>query len=204
MNHRYPKGYKFEDEKAEWIKCGCGFSHSNREYTPEFWKQWKKPVRKIVYSSGIILVRNNEEVFIVQSYNNCYGLPKGKCEKDENHIEGALREFKEETGSDLEKKLPFVNFVNCEKIFWYNQDKKIEHTFLIVPVKQWFDIETVPEINEITSIGWCRLDNLNSVKLSKDSKEILKQYKMYKKCNSYEEFVNTRARIEDKLFKKLH
>lgn len=190
-DHRYPtttasghlENGEWKWEKTEWVLCKCGFNHSNRIIPDEFWKQWKNTptTKSLNYSSGIILVRNCEpiddipQVFLTQAYHNCYGLPKGKNYDDENPLIGALREFKEETGCDLEKEFPQKDFTECEQITFYDDKKRTEYTFFVVDVDFWFDIKTKPEDDvEITSFGWRHFDDLTDLKLTGLTKKILK------------------------------
>ena len=55
------------------------------------------------YSSGAILFTNEDgkrKYVLVMEANGSYSFPKGHLEKNETHLEAAIREIKEETGVD--------------------------------------------------------------------------------------------------------
>lgn len=53
---------------------------------------------KKVLASGILLFSKKMKFFLLMKHPKRYDLPKGHLEKNEDFIEGALREFYEETG----------------------------------------------------------------------------------------------------------
>jgi len=55
------------------------------------------PLRKGV---GVALLNNNNEVFVakrIDNPNDCWQMPQGGVDKNENYFEAAIRELKEET-----------------------------------------------------------------------------------------------------------
>lgn len=54
------------------------------------------------FSSGGVVVRNNEVLLIYSESRNSYALPKGKIDEGETKEMTAVREVKEETGYDVE------------------------------------------------------------------------------------------------------
>lgn len=54
--------------------------------------------RKHTESAGIVLYNRNGEVLLVQQYGRSWSCPKGHLEYEEEILETALRELKEETG----------------------------------------------------------------------------------------------------------
>lgn len=54
--------------------------------------------------AGCVVFRKNKtEVCLIATHSKIYGFPKGKLNKGESHIEGALRELKEETGITMDQ-----------------------------------------------------------------------------------------------------
>lgn len=127
---------------------------SNRRYPPQFLKQkWKdnKKWSKIP-RAGVILIKGNK-TFLVQSYRDKFGFPKGGIEKNESIINAAMREFKEETGTDIElsSELPKISIKMYQKLY----------TLFVKNVPDDFEINTRPHDDvEITTYGWADLDYL--------------------------------------------
>lgn len=48
--------------------------------------------------TGVIIINAENKILLSQSYNGCWGVPKGSKEPFENFEEAAIRETKEETG----------------------------------------------------------------------------------------------------------
>ena len=174
--HIYPPGTatgytedreNFKWETVEWGKCPCGLWHSNRVIPDSFWnKKWtgKKKQREKV---GVILFKDNRELWVTQSYNNCFGFPKGEKESDETPIVGAAREFYEETGT----KIQIETLKKCKKINAKIRD--IFYTFYIWNVPKSFELTTYPlDDVEITSCGWIDISNIGSLRLSKAIQKI--------------------------------
>lgn len=88
-----------------------------------------------------LIINNKNEIIIGYAYGD-YQFPGGHLEKDENEIDGLIREVKEETGIEINKEeiKPFMmlkhlskNYFNsgknrCNKIIYYiiNTNKKID------------------------------------------------------------------------------
>lgn len=157
---------QWEWEQVEW-KFKNGLYHSNREIPDEFWKEnkWRKKGNHRRNIAGVILLRpvknsKEYEVLIVQCYNNKFGFPKGKCNINEPYYEAALREFKEETGTDLQSYAP-QNYIKI------NQDRNRTVVFYIVVVPSEYDIKTKPLSDvEITAFGWVKLKDIHRIELS--------------------------------------
>lgn len=58
---------------------------------------------KKVKSCGILLFTSDKKSFLLLRHWNRWDLPKGHIKKTETELEGALREFREETGIDPKK-----------------------------------------------------------------------------------------------------
>jgi 8-oxo-dGTP pyrophosphatase MutT (NUDIX family) len=159
-------------KNVNWVKCDCGLWHSNRYIPRYYWKQYqnvpKKTNRK---KAGVIVVRNFSEVWITQSYHQCYGFPKGEKEPDESIEECAKREFYEETGHNIDN----IELDKCSKVSVYILD--VEYIFFILNVDSDFNIKTFPlDDVEITSCGWVKLRDIYTLKVSKSVKMSIKMY----------------------------
>ena len=154
-------------EKVTWVKCKCGLYHSNREIPPIFWKRkWNKKTKR--EKVGTMLIKN-DMIWITQSYNKCFGFPKGEKEHGETDKDTCIREFKEETGGIITKE----QLNDIDKIVTKVRD--IKYTFFIVKVEDDFEINTYPEDDvEITTFGWKKINNIFDIYLSKAIKKTLK------------------------------
>lgn len=56
------------------------------------------PNKKFMCAGVIVLKNDNSETIVVKSHKGRYSFPKGKLEKGETYIKGAIREMNEETG----------------------------------------------------------------------------------------------------------
>lgn len=155
-------------KKVRWKRCHCGLWHSNRFIPKEFWKQkWKKRgyVRQ---KAGVILIRDYNQVWVTQSYNRCYGFPKGEKELGESLETCAKREFYEETGMNIDD-LDFSKFKQVRTFI-----ENVEYVYFVIYVPVGFDIRTYPTDDvEITSFGWVCIRDIKRLTLSKAVKRIL-------------------------------
>jgi 8-oxo-dGTP pyrophosphatase MutT (NUDIX family) len=163
--HIIPPGHKTRKiDKIDWVKCWCGMHHSNREIPSDYWDKYTKLSEATAkYNCGIIL-RKKGALFVVQSYNNYYGFPKGSIRnKHESFEVCALREFYEETGHILD-----LSKHKYRQILLKNDTTRVTYIFFIVSVDDDFDIDTKPIDNmEITSFGWIPVADLPSMRISK-------------------------------------
>jgi len=163
--HNIPPGKKTgKIDKVNWGKCWCGLYHSNRVLPSTYWSKYSNnTVEPVKYNCGIIL-RRVDEVFVVQSYNNYYGFPKGSVKhKTEDFKICALREFYEETGHILD-----LGKHTYKQIMLKNDSTKVKYIFFVVTVHPSFEIDSVPiDTMEITSFGWKQRDELLNMKISK-------------------------------------
>lgn len=86
-----------------------------------------------------------------------WGFPKGDIDRDESDIQGALREFKEETGVDILEPLHDVTLYvpdkgNRPKIFFIDI---VDYPFVMNRQK-----------TEVSEIGWKTINELKSMKRS--------------------------------------
>ena len=164
--------HKWEWEKVTWKKCNhCGFYHSNRFIPDEFWEREWVITEKFREKVGVILLRGNQQMWITESYHNCYGFPKGEKERDETLENCAKREFKEETGHSIDN----INLNKCLK--FTTSIENITYIFYVVHVPFRFDLEHFPEDDvEITSCGWVEVKDVGRLKLSKAIRKIYNLY----------------------------
>jgi len=87
-------------------------------------------------SKAGVLFFNPEDhrVILVQSIGETWGLPKGKMEKDETNYECAIREVREETGIEVEKK-DFLKSIKIKKTVYFYTEKIIEKPLKIQDIK---------------------------------------------------------------------
>lgn len=175
LKFRVKSGGKIVDgkwvwEPVVWEKCSCGISHSNRSIPDSFWNQkWEKP-KNGKSSAGVLLWKEycgRKKFLLVQSYGNLYGIPKGKIEDGESFFDGALREFYEETGTNLE--IDYNDFFEVRKCI--GRDR----TSIYIAKVPWnFNITSVPKSDvEISSFGFVDSNILGRYKINNFSKNIL-------------------------------
>ena len=146
--------------------CGkCDFEHM--EYKIPFNFHYK-PHKK----SGACIhdpVRN--QILLVQSRGNLWGLPKGSLENDETFQEGAIREVFEETGIVLKPEMLYKSIKVYGKAMYYY----VQLPYRKVSVQQQAN-------NDANAIGWITiscLENLikhNQIKLTSQTKQVLKNF----------------------------
>ncbi len=121
-----------------------------------------------------VLVKNKNKVLLCkrspkESMPGIWSIPSGHIEEGETPLDGALREFKEETDLTLPNKLELVGFINRYKkdktkkgmvyVFYYESDKKLipdltkakdghEHTKC-----GYFTKDEVPETRDNEQLG---------------------------------------------------
>ena len=115
-------------------------------------EQFRSCFRVIEAGGGV--VRNPSGEFLAIKRNGIWDLPKGKLEKGENFLTGALRETKEETGlKGLEAAEPIVSTYHT---YTLGEEKILKKT-------RWFEMtytgkdRPVPEEREgITEYAWVK------------------------------------------------
>lgn len=128
---------------------------SNRSYTSDFMKGLyeRRKQQKKRRGAGVVLLKeiNEDEyhIFLVKSYNNKWGVPKGGIKDGETEQEAAEREFSEETGT-------CVDLTDCEKVTLKSNGKT--YYYFKKFVDSDFKIKTRPiDDIEITHYGWYKL-----------------------------------------------
>lgn len=180
FNHNFPKrtasGFfdpeeqTWKWEEQQWQKCdSCGLYHGTRYIPEEFWdRDWKSSPRRD--TAGVILTRQGQqgrEFFVIQSYHNLFGFPKGKQEDNETLRETASRELAEETGIKHDLK-------GCPEFRQSGNGKTISFFFLNLVDQQ---VKAVPgNTPEITSFGWIRERDLQRLKLNQVTKDTISMF----------------------------
>lgn len=115
---------------------------------------------KRIIAAGGIVKRKNEYLFIKR--NGKWDIPKGKLDKKEDPIVGAVREIEEECGITN----PVVNELICCTYHTYRFKNKPR-----LKLTYWYELnydgneELVPQLDEgITKAKWLKLDDLDKVK----------------------------------------
>jgi len=102
--------------------------------------------------AGVFIFDDKQKkILLVQSRGNLWGSPKGSKEANENILQCALREVKEETGLELTE-----NMINDNHKFIYNNSHYYYLTMAELPVT----INTPMIGNDATGIGWFNINCL--------------------------------------------
>ncbi len=118
--------------------------------------KFRKKVKTIIAGGGRVSNLNGDVLFIYR--NKKWDLPKGRIERNETIVEGALREVKEETGV---KKLKIIGSIGpTYHLFKRNGETKLKIT-------HWFEMSTTytgelcPEKSEgISKAVWLSEDKI--------------------------------------------
>lgn len=168
---------EWEWESVSWIYCkACKLYFSDRLIPSEYWnRDWRSEPKK--NTAGVIIVKEGvsrngfkcDKFWMIQSYHNSYGFPKGKVENGETMRQAAEREFYEETGTK-------VSLDKCmeirQSLFSKGGEKII--SFFVKKVPRDFVITTYPNSDhEITSFGWVDERDIRYFKLNKMSQDII-------------------------------
>ena len=78
--------------------------------------------KTVISCMGIIITQKHNITYVVllRDKDNCWVIPKGHNENDENFIETAIREVKEETGININK----YNLISKISEYEYYSDKE--------------------------------------------------------------------------------
>ena len=106
------------------------------------------------YSSGAILFTNEDgkrKYVLVMEANGSYSFPKGHLEKNETHLEAAIREIKEETGVDaiiipglkrtIKYKVPNGNFKEVVYFVAKYENQELNPTEKDILLAKKYDLE---------------------------------------------------------------
>ena len=154
-----------------WKRCSRGIYYSNRSIPDKFWDRTWETSNSSKNSAGILIWKSNrngeKKFFLIQSYSNFYGIPKGKLNIGETFFDGAIREFYEETGTKLD-----ISVNDCFETRKIIGNKRTSiYTFRV----EWdYEINTKPISDvEISSFGFVKSSDLKYFKLNKLTKDII-------------------------------
>lgn len=148
------------------LVCEKGCCYLNFTSSIHYWGGGKSKISKI--SAGVLIIMSDEigrKILLTQSYNNLWGVPKGKKERYENIFECASREVMEESGI----KIPYTVLKLCEKITYFPSYDKNSciHIFkyFMAPVEYLSIVFSKHKIstlhNDSTGYGWVYVNCLN-------------------------------------------
>ena len=102
-------------------------------------------------SCGCIIIKDNKVLLVYEKNRNFWGFPKGHMEGNENEIQTALREVKEEVGLDVE--------IDETKRYTLNYiiDNKIDKTTVLFLAKPISD-NVIKQESEIEDAKWCNFN----------------------------------------------
>lgn len=168
-------------EPVTWTKCWCGLFHSNRQIPDRFWdRTWEKKQGPKL-TAGIMLWKElpngRRKFFMVQSYGNLFGFPKGSLEPGEEYFDAALREFYEETGTKLDIKKKET--LETRKVIGDNRV-----SIFTIKVPNDFEIKTQPKADvEISAYGFIDEYSLRYYKINRVTRDTLEILNKSKKLN---------------------
>lgn len=165
------------DQRLGCCKGCCSLQFSSFTCNP---KKHRSRVMGVIKSAGVAVICNGS-IMLTQSYNNYWGIPKGKMEPYETLEQCALRELNEESGMVLP-----IDIFNHTKVHTYvpPYDNNLTiHIFIYVMDKPCELNDNL--MDDSTGRGWIKLSCLHNlqkshkIKLNKLTRYMLK-YKLYK------------------------
>ena len=129
--------------------------------------------KQVISCMGIIITQRHNITYValLRDKDNCWVIPKGHNENDENFIETAIREVKEETGININK----YNLISKISEYEYYTDKekcdKLIKTYLFKIAKK---AQIIPLYKENFIEGkWFPIDEAIKIVTYKEQKEVL-------------------------------
>lgn len=110
---------------------------------------------KIKKAGSFMYDKRNNKILLVQSRGQMWGPPKGSIQENENPLECAVREVKEETGIDIKEDDLSGSITIKAKALYYFLDLDMEQ----YPVEPQNHIKD----NDANGIGWFNVDCLNEL-----------------------------------------
>ncbi len=122
-------------------------------------------------SVGCIIVNNENKVLVVyEKFAKFWGFPKGHVEANENEVQTATREVKEEVGLDV-----VIDTNYRYEINYLVKDGKVNKTVVFYKASLINDIVKLQE-EEILDYKWCIFDEVNSILGFDNLKEVFKKF----------------------------
>lgn len=126
-----------------------------------------------VKNAVIFMITNNDRVLLLRDIkNHQWMIPGGKIEKNESVLDGAIREFNEETGFKYDYKLNQI--INTYKV---NHSSGSQTQIFIVKSNQKFG--TFRATNETDSIYFIKLHKLKNMIINNIDHHTVKKLKKY-------------------------
>lgn len=113
-----------------------------------------------------VLIRNNKILVQRDKDGDEYALPGGHVKIGETAMESLIREYKEETGADI----------NCQRLIWteecfWNWNNKLANTIAFYYLVNLCSGSDIPDNGEFVSqkdncnvvLGWMPLEQINSI-----------------------------------------
>ncbi|RRD40934.1 NUDIX domain-containing protein [Leptotrichia sp. OH3620_COT-345] len=147
---------KLKNEKEEIIKY-----LSEKYGIPEKIKHEKS-------CGAVILNSNSKKLLIVKMYNGNWGFAKGHMEKNETEKETAIREVKEETGTEIKIMEDFK-----ESIKYVPNEKTLKEVVFFIGLTENEDIKI--DKNEIEDFKWCKYNEAMKLITYKLQRDILEK-----------------------------
>ncbi|AQW21520.1 NUDIX hydrolase [Lentilactobacillus curieae] len=137
-------------------------------------------------ASGAVVyqIRNNMVCYLLlqSATDDFWGFPKGHVEANENLVQTAVREIREET--DLETKID-TNFEQTLEYDMKNGNHKVV-TFYVSRVPE--DVQVSRQAEEINSFGWFTFDKAYNTLTYDNLRELLK---------SADSYIKTKEKVGD-------
>lgn len=119
---------------------------------------------KIKKAGSFVFDKSKNKVLLVQSRGHMWGPPKGSIKIDEDPLNCAIREVKEETGLDLlEKNFSGSMIIKC----------KAQYYFTDMNEQKLYPQEHIKD-NDANGIGWFNVECLND--MIKNNKMVINQH----------------------------
>ena len=119
-------------------------------------------------SCGCIIIKNSEVLLVYEKNRNFWGFPKGHMENEENEIETAIREVKEEVGLEVEideEKRYTLNYIIRDEI------DKTTVLYIARPKNE----EIVIQESEIENVKWCSFEEALNILTFDDWKKMFRK-----------------------------
>ena len=131
---------------------------------------WQKTAKKKVYQKEYTVSKNKFNIIKENNYlkNVCkissqydypeWEIPKGRKNNNENNIDCAIREFKEETNIDPSEYIIKHNITSIHDDFTGTDGNKYKHIFYIGLYKNETNNKIFNNNHEIKEVRWCSWD----------------------------------------------
>ncbi len=151
-------------------KVDANFFIISNDYIAQF-NEFKSRFKNISAAGGLVL--NKENKILIIHKNNIWDLPKGKVQ-NENILEAALREIKEETNAE-------VDLIKKNKIITWHIYYELEQ--IVLKETSWFLMRIknkstlIPQKYEsITSLRWADVNEIKNLETYSSVKEVVLRF----------------------------